>query len=156
MTNQVRLKRLQEQIDFAATDTICFFSPYPATLMKLQQEKWQPVIDRINAEGCDFQSSSGLSVQPLSEKTKTFLANRLNALNDETFEAFCTVSGGYKSVILALNVLDGFLSAEEAFDLAVLEETYQNQFWRADDEAVTARENRKKAVIEACKKLKGK
>ena len=155
MTPEERLKRTQEQIEFAAADTVCFFAPYPAALTTLQREKWQPVIDRINAAGCDFQVSSEFAVHPLSDGTKDFLTRKLDALSDEAFDAFCSVSGGCRSVILALCVLDGVLPADQAFDLAVLEETYQNQFWTADEEAMAARENRKQAVIRAAEKLKG-
>lgn len=155
MTDSERLKKTQEQIEFAAADTVCFFAPYPAALTDLQREKWQPVIDRVNAAGCDFRSTTGFEVKPLSDRTKAFLEQRLNALSDEAFNAFCAVSGGCRSVILALQVLDGFLSADQAFDLAVLEETYQNRFWRADEEAVTAGKNRRRAVAQAAGRLKG-
>ena len=155
MTDGERLKRTREQIEFAAADTVCFFAPYPAALTKLQQEKWQPVIDKINAAGCDFRPSTGFEVRPLSDRTKAFLEQRLNALSDEAFNAFCAVSGGCRSVILALHVLDGFLSADQAFDLAVLEETYQNRFWTADEEAAAARQNRRQAVIRVAGKLIG-
>lgn len=155
MTEQERIKRIQEQIVFAQTDTICFFAPYPVALVQLEQEKWLPVIERINALGCDFRPLEGLEVNPLSDRTKDFLEKRLTVLSDESLNAFCTVSGGFKSVLLALSVLEGFLSADQAFDLSVLEETYQNQFWKEDNEAFIARENRRKSVIEACKKMKG-
>lgn len=155
MSDQSRIKKIREQIAFAAADTICFFAPAPAALTKLQQEKWCPVIEKVNGLGCDFKVSDGLDVSPLSQRTNAFLEKRLGALTDESLDAFCVASGGCKSVILALSVLEGFLSADQAFDLSVLEETYQNQFWSVDEEAVTARENRKKAVMEACKKLKG-
>ena len=155
MTSGERLKRTLEQIEFAAADTICFFAPYPAALTELQREKWLPAIDKINAAGCDFQPTSDFAVRPLPDRTKAFLERRLNALSDEAFDAFCAVSGGCRSVILACHVLDGFLPADQAFELAVLEETYQNQFWTADEEAAAARENRKKAVMTAAAKLKG-
>ena len=148
-------QRIREQIEFAAADTVCFFAPYPAELTVLQRRKWQPLVDRINADGAEFITTEGLNVPDLSDKTKAFLKKRLEALNDDCFNAFCAVSGGCRSVILAFHVLDGFLSAEDAFELAVLEETYQNQFWKADEDAVVARENRKRDVVSAAEKMKG-
>ena len=152
---RIKAQRIQEQIDFAAADTICFFAPYPAELTALQRQKWLPLIDRINAGGAEFTTTEGLNVPDLSDKTKAFLKKRLEALNEDDFNAFCAVSGGCRSVILAFHVLDGFLSAEDAFELAVLEETYQNQFWKTDEDAVVARENRKRDVISAAEKMKG-
>lgn len=150
-----REKIIKEQIAFAATDTICFFSPYPEELLTLQREKWQPVIDRINAVGCDFKASVGLDVQNPSERTRAFLEKRLNALSDEALCAFAAISGGCRSVILALAVSDGAISAENAFDLAVLEESFQNKIWREDEDALASREGRRKSVLEAAEKLKG-
>lgn len=150
-----RKKIIGNQIDFAATDTICFGAPYPEELQNLQKREWMPVIKRMNDSGCDFQISNGLEVPELSEKTRLFLEKRLNALSDEALCAFAAVSGGCRSVILALAVLDGFLSADRAFELAVLEESFQNRFWPCDEEALTARENRKKDVVKAAENLKG-
>ena len=150
-----RIKIINDQIGFAATDTVCFRAPYPEELRQLQDREWMPVIKRMNDSGCDFKITDGLDVPDLSEKTMLFLEKRLNSLSDEALCAFAAVSGGCRSVILAFAVLDGFLSAERAFDLSVLEETFQNCFWNQDEEALTARENRKAAVVEAAKKLKG-
>ena len=83
------------------------------------------------------------------------MKRRLDALDDDSFAAFCQASGGLKSVILALSVLDGDLTADQAFDLAVLEELFQNRFWKTDEDAVTARENRKRAVGDAFNRIKG-
>ncbi|MBR4127656.1 MAG: hypothetical protein IKR09_08785 [Alphaproteobacteria bacterium] len=151
-----RKKATREQIAFAAADTICFFSPSPADLLDLQRREWLPVVDWINGNGCDFKTTDGIETPTLSGRTTAFLENRLNALTDEVFYAFCAVSGGCRSVILALAVLDGFITAERAFDLAVLEESYQNKIWRGDPDALMAREGRRKAVLEAAEKLKGK
>ena len=156
MKQEDRLKLTREQLAFAATDTICFFAPYPLDLQTLQQQKWGPVIDWINGFGCDFKASESFDVRELSDRTKSFLEKKLNALSDEALCAFCAVSGGCRSVILALAVSDGFMTAKEAFDLAVLEENYQNKIWQKDEEALASREGRRKSVLEAAEKLKGK
>lgn len=150
-----RSKITREQIAFAATDTICFFAPFPRDLRELQYREWQPMIDWINGFGCDFKASDGFEVRELSDQTKSFLEKRLNALSDEALCAFSAVSGGCRSVILALAVSDGIITPERAFDLAVLEEGYQNKIWREDPDASASREDRRNAVLEAAKKLKG-
>ena len=150
-----REKATREQIAFAVTDTICFFSPSPADLSDLQHREWSPVVDWINGIGCDFKTTDGFETPVLSGRTTAFLENRLNALTDEAFYAFCAVSGGCRSVILALAVLDGFLTPERAFELSILEECYQNKIWREDEDALASREGRRKAVLAAAEKLKG-
>ena len=155
MTGTDRLKATRDQIAFAATDTVCFFSLHPRELLDLQRREWQPVIDRINGLGCSFAPTTGLDVRPLSEKTEAFLEKRLNALSDEVFYAFCAVSGGCRSVILALAVLEGFITAERAFELSVLEESFQNKIWGEDEDALASGEGRRQSVLEAAEKLKG-
>ena len=155
MTQADRLKATQDQIAFAETDTICFFSSHPQELLDLQQREWQPVIEWVNGSGCAFKSTTGLDVPLLPDQTKAFLEKRLNALSDEAFYAFCAVSGGCRSVVLALAVLDGFITAERAFELAVLEESFQNKIWQEDGDALASREGRRQAVLEAAEKLKG-
>ncbi len=144
-----------EQIAFAAADTVLFFAPQPDELAALQREKWLPVIERANGRGANFSPVSGLDVPDLDDRTRAYLKRRLDALDDGGFSAFCQASGGLKSVILALSVLDGDLTADQAFDLAALEELFQNRFWQTDDEAAAARENRRRAVGDALNKIKG-
>lgn len=155
MNNGLRDKLIREQIEFSAADTLCFIMPRPAELAQIQREQWTPVIDAVNAAGCDFKMSETLAVPPVAKRTRDFLEKRLSALTDAELSAFCQVSGGCKSVALAVAVLSGLLPAERAFDLSVLEETYQNRFWPTDAEGAAARENRKKAVVDAAKTLKG-
>lgn len=155
MNGGLREKLIREQIEFAAADTLCFITPRPAELARIQRDQWTPVIDAVNALGCDFKISETLVVPPVAERTRIFLEKRLSALSESGLSAFCQVSGGCKSVALAVAVLSGLLPADRAFDLSVLEETYQNRFWPADAEGTAARENRKQAVLDAAKTLKG-
>lgn len=150
-----RVNAMRQQSDFAKTDTIRFFVSSPQALRDLQNREWLPVIEWINARGCDFTVYSGFEVQSLSDKTKDFLENRLSSLSDEAFYAFCAVSGGCRSVILALAVLDGFLTPQRAFELSMLEEDYQNKIWKQDEDALVSREGRRQSVLEAAEKLKG-
>lgn len=150
-----RESAVAEQIAFAAADTVLFFAPQPKELVALQRKKWLPVIERVNGRGSNFTPATGLDVPVLDNRTRAYLKRRLDALDDDSFAAFCQASGGLKSVILALSVLDGDLTADQAFDLAVLEELFQNRFWKTDEDAVTARENRKRAVGDAFNRIKG-
>ena len=49
--------------------------------------------------------------------------------------------------LLAFAVLKGIVDARTAFDLSVLEETYQNMYWHEDAEAARAREKKREAAI---------
>ena len=102
-----RESAVAEQIAFAAADTVLFFAPQPKELVALQRKKWLPVIERVNGRGSNFTPATGLEVPVLDNRTRAYLKRRLDALDDDSFAAFCQASGGLKSVILALSVLDG-------------------------------------------------
>lgn len=143
-------RQLTERLlEYAASDTVCYFAPYPASLKKRQQEKWLPLIDWVNEQGCDFKVSETLAVPSISEKTKAFLMAKLEALDDFSLACFNQIAGGCRSIILAFAVTERRLTPSEAFDLSVLEETYQNEFWKKDEEALEVRESRKEEVLTA-------
>ena len=150
-----REKLINEQLSYAETDTVCFFAPNGDGLREMQEKEWSPVIAWINKAGCDFKVSEGFEVHSLTERTKNFLKARLDAFPDEELDLFCAVSGGCRSVILALAVTDGFLTPERAFETAILEERYHALFWADDEDARISREGRKDAVLKAAEKLKG-
>lgn len=154
-TGKRRETVIADMLMYAENDTVCYFADYPESLVRLQQEKWQPVLDWINGRGCSFSATQGLNVRPLSPQTAAYLKDRLELLDDESLEAFRTVAGGCRSVILAMAVLEGHLEPDEAFDLAVLEETFQNRTWQKDEEAQKAADNRRREVVEAAQILKG-
>ncbi len=141
-------------IEGARTDVLCFFTPYPDALVLLQKEKWQPLVDWANGLGCAFRTTQELSVPPLADETKAYLETRLKKLEAIPLACVQLISGGCQSAILALAVLEGRMEAGEAFDLSCLEEAFQNQFWTSDEEAVKAREARKKDVLLAASVLK--
>lgn len=141
-------------IEGARTDVLCFWAPYPAALVLLQKEKWQPVIDWANERGCAFRPTQELSVPALADETKAYLEKRLDELESIPLACVHLISGGCQSVLLALAVLEGRIEAGEAFELSCLEEAFQNQFWTSDEEAVKAREARKKDVLLAASVLK--
>ena len=153
--NNNRIKAISQQLDFAKTDTICFFSPFPEDLRKLQEKEWLPVINWVNSLGCEFKISQELVVREISSGTKDFLEKHLEAMSDEKLYAFCAVSGACRSVILALAVSKGFLTPQKAFDLAMLEESYQNKIWQEDEDALMSRLGRRQSVLDAAEKLKG-
>lgn len=155
MPAEKRRAVIADMLMYAENDTICYFADYPESLVRLQQEKWQPVLDWINGCGCSFQATRGLEVRPLTPQTAEYIKGRLALLDDESLAAFAKTAGGCRSVILAMAVLAGRLDAREAFDLAVLEETFQSKTWQKDEEARKAEENRRREVVKAAQILKG-
>ena len=53
------------------------------------------------------------------------------------------------SLILALAVTRGRLSAAEAFDLSRIDESWQAEFWGADEDAAALEVGKRQALLEA-------
>ena len=63
-----------------------------------------------------------------------------------------TATGVCGSIVVALALLEGRLSAEEAFEVSQLDETYQIEQWGEDAEATKRRAN-VRAEIVACRRF---
>lgn len=144
---------IAKMLEAAKTDVLCFFASYPEELVRRQEKSWRPWVERINAQGCDFDVRRDLSVSALSENTSRFLSDKLEAEKNVPLACLQILSGLFGSVILALAVRDGALSAKEAFALSRLEETFQNEQWPADGEALRVRETREGEALLAEKVL---
>lgn len=154
LTPEQRDAAVARIIEGARTDVLCFWAPYPDALVLLQKEKWEPLIDWANGLGCAFRATQELSVPPLADATRRYLEKRLKGLASIPLACVQLISGGCQSALLALAVLENRINAGEAFDLSCLEEAFQNQFWTSDEEAVKAREARRKDVLLAASVLK--
>lgn len=131
----------------ACCDTLCCFVDTPRDLRDLQDEKWLPVIAKINEAGAAFNPSDSLCGRELSPKNRDFLQNTLDALSNDALGCVQQLSAIFSSALLAVAVLKNIVDAQTAFDLSVLEETYQNIYWHEDEEAVRAREQKRKAAL---------
>ena len=55
--------------------------------------------------------------------------------------------------MIALAVLDGHLSADQAFEISELDETHVMELWGGDAEAVKRRENNKESLAASARFL---
>lgn len=147
---------VNQLLDFAQTDTVLFFEPYPAKLNALQHEKWGAVLDRFKAKGADLMPTETLTVAPLSDQTKALIRSKLAAFAGDNLLWFRELAGAFRSVLLAFAACDDEMTFQEAFDASCLEELFQNEFWQTDEEALKARTIRQEAALKAFQVLKGK
>ena len=144
---------INELLSYLSTDCVLYFSPEPEKLYKEQENKWGKAIEQFNQLGCDVQATTGLSVPPLTDKTKKVFSELLDGLDDENLMWFRQLAGAYRSVILATLTFKKIYSVEDAFDLSCLEELFQNETWSHDEQADKVRQARKAIAIEASQHL---
>ncbi|WBU51841.1 ATP12 family chaperone protein [Paracoccus sp. SCSIO 75233] len=136
--------------DYGGTDLLCYRATEPADLQARQAEAWDPLLDWASAE-YDASLVVTQGVMPVGQNPDAVLAlrARLDGLSHYELTALhdlVTLSG---SLILGLAVLEGRLSADEAFDLSRIDERYQAEIWGDDDEADQVALARRKSMQNA-------
>jgi chaperone required for assembly of F1-ATPase len=132
VTNQ-RARVIEDTAKYAGSDMLCYRASEPETLVKRQQEIWQPLLDwaderygarLVIVEGLAFVEQPAVAVARLGEAVATHSDLGLSALYNLTH-----ISG---SLIVALAVAEGHLAAADAFAAAQLDELYQVERWGED------------------------
>ncbi len=126
---------------YAGTDLLCYRAGDPASLVELQSAHWDPVLTMAREKiGADFAVSHSMTFveQPaaaIAAARRIIDAVRgplpLAALNVMT-----TIMG---SCLLALAVSQGWMSAENAWVAAHVDEDFQIRAWGRDEEAEARR-----------------
>ncbi|MEJ0064185.1 MAG: ATP12 family protein [Caulobacteraceae bacterium] len=121
---------------FAGSDLLCYFADGPSSLVERQERRWGPVIAWADeALGVQFHRTQGIIHQPQPQATLDRIAE-LAAVED-AFALIGLVAAAalFGSAILAFALRRGQLTADAAFDLSRLDETFQEERWGVDAEA---------------------
>ncbi|XP_051853706.1 ATP synthase mitochondrial F1 complex assembly factor 2 isoform X3 [Antechinus flavipes] len=120
---------IQASMKFLDTDTICYRVEEPETLVELQKNEWDPVIDwaekRYNVK---IGSSTNIMGPDIPSKTKETFISHLASYNMWALQGMEFVITQLKSMVLSLGLIDRHLTVEKAVLLSRLEEEYQVWF----------------------------
>lgn len=125
-----------EIASYIETDLLCYRDDKQAELQELQEARWQPVLDWADSALSIRLSVTG-GVLPISQppEAKRTLVVILEGMDPLALTAMLKLAPLFGSALLGLAVIHGRFSAEEAYDLSVLEDVWQEQKWGQDDEA---------------------
>jgi chaperone required for assembly of F1-ATPase len=121
---------------FAGADLLCYFANGPASLVERQERRWGPVI--AWAEGAldvQFRRTQSLVHAPQPQATLDRIGELAGAEDAFALAGLVAAAGLFGSAILAFALRRGELTADAAFDLARLDETFQEERWGVDAEA---------------------
>jgi chaperone required for assembly of F1-ATPase len=128
-----RQRVVDDTAKYAGSDMLCYRASEPESLVRRQQQTWQPLLDwaadhygarLVVVEGMAFVNQPDEAVHKLHHAVVAHSDLALSALYNLTH-----ISG---SLVLALAVAEGRLSAEDAFAAAQLDELYQIERWGED------------------------
>jgi chaperone required for assembly of F1-ATPase len=136
--------------DYGGSDLLCYRADGPAELVARQAAGWDPVL-LWAAEALDAPLAVTEGVVHVAQNPVVLarLCARVAALDPFRLTAFHDLVAISGSLILALAVIHGRLSPEEAWRLSRIDETWQAELWGIDEEAAQAEAARHAAFLQA-------
>jgi chaperone required for assembly of F1-ATPase len=137
-----------EVAKFAETDLVCYRAGSPAPLIEAQSAMWDPVLAFAHetlgvrflcAEGVMYVAQPEPARRAVRDAVDELAAGPSGALKLAALSVMTSLTG---SVLLALAVARGHLTAEEAWTAAHVDEDFQARFWGSDADAIARRERR--------------
>lgn len=146
----------EDIIRYAGTDLLCYRAEAPDQLVEQQNELWDPLIDwSQNTLGARFVLAGGvMHVEQPPESISAFSVH-VGQLNEPAVLAAAhvvmTLTG---SAILSMAVCKDYISAEEAWKLAHVDEDWNIALWGEDEEAQERRAKRWVDMNAACEVIR--
>jgi chaperone required for assembly of F1-ATPase len=118
---------------YAASDLLCYRATDPASLVRRQQQTWQPLLDwAAERYGARLVVASGTTFVSQPAEAVAVLRAAAAAHSDLALSALYNLTHISGSLVIALAVAERRVSAAEAFAAAELDELYQIERWGAD------------------------
>lgn len=137
-----------EIVSYLGSDLLCYRSENPQELIERQEQLWDPVLDLLHENlGVRLKTTSGIihitqpeaDINKAAEAISDYSIFELSALHNMT-----TLLG---SAALSITWSRGFISSDEAWKAATVDDDWQTEKWGNDPEAEAQRKNRHKMMV---------
>ena len=146
---------IEEIAAYGGTDLVCYRATHPQNLVDRQTATWDPMLEWIEARhNVRLQTCQGIIHIEQPQESLTKMRDIVAAQSDMTLAPLHNITSLCGSLVIALAVLDGHITAEEAFEISELDETHVMEFWGSDAEAVKRRNNNKESLAASARFLK--
>ncbi len=146
-----------ETAKFAESDLVCYRAADPATLVAAQAAAWDPVLDFAREKlGATFVSTQAVMFVTQPEAALAAVRAAVAAIVDAPagplrLAALSVMTSLTGSVLMALAVAHGAMTADAAFAAAHVDEDYQMRHWGADEDALARLARRRSEMLAAAK-----
>lgn len=131
--------------EYGGSDLLCYRAEGPQALIARQAEQWDPLLDWAETTlAAPLVQTAGIIHAVQNPASLAALRAEIAALDNFRLTAFHDLVAISGSLVLALAVVHGRLSADAAWTVSRLDEHWQAEQWGADEEAL-AIELRKRA-----------
>ena len=130
-------------VKYAGSDLVCYRAAHPDRLVVRQSAAWDPVVAFARDDlGARLVLAEGVMFVEQSPETLEAVRHAVPDRDAFVLAGLHTMTTMMGSALLALAVLKGRLSAEEAWAAAHVDEDWTNELWGADAEAEARRAGR--------------
>lgn len=135
-----RERVIAEIAAYGGSDLVCYRCAAPAELARRQDDLWQPLVAWA-AERYDVALNVTTGIVAVAQPPHALATFRraLEGTDLYALTALATLAGAAGSLVIALALAEGRLTAEQAAAAALLDELFQAETWGADPEAETRR-----------------
>lgn len=138
--DRVRSRRgevVAEIAAYAETDLLCYRTDATDELAERQNFTWQPLLDWAGERyGAVLHITQAVTPVRQDETAVAALGNEVGALDEFALSGLHSLTTTSGSLVLALAVAEGRISAAEAAAASLLDETFQAEKWGEDPETV--------------------
>lgn len=130
-----------ELVRYCETDLLCHIAEEPEELVALEEGHWAPVRDwAADVLGVILVTTEGVRAAPQPDASLEAARDYALSLDDFRLTGLVFACALYGSALLAMAVCEGAVTAEEAFEMSVIDQTWQAARWGEDEEATVALE----------------
>lgn len=139
----------------AGADLLCYRAPGPQGLRDAQHTQWDPVLAWAEeALDAPLTLAEGIAHVAQPDSSLGRIRAQLAGLDAFSLAALHVMTALLGSAVLALAVLLGRLTPEEAWKAAHVDEDWQISQWGEDEEAAARRKNRRRDFAAAARMLR--
>lgn len=136
--------------DYGGTDLLCYRAEEPESLIRLQADGWDPLIDWSATElRAPLRITHGVIPVPQDAASLARLRAAVDGLDVFGLTALHDLVTLPGSLILGLAVINGRISADEAHALARIDDEFQAERWGRDEDSDIAAAGRLDAMRSA-------
>ncbi len=121
---------------YGDSDLLCYRAEAPEELVERQTKNWDPLLDWAHARyDARLLPVAGVMHMPQNKEALAPLTAEVHSLSPFQLAAFHDLVSMSGSLVLALAVIQGERTPDDAWTLSRLDETWQEEQWGVDDDA---------------------
>ena len=124
-----KIEYVEKICEYSDTDLICYRAEAPHDLCKLQEEIWDPVLDKLKKINIKFNKFTGIIPKSQPRQSTEILKKKIIDLNNLQISCLFKLTQMTGSVLLSYSFVKGLINEKNMFECSFLDENWQAKKW---------------------------